>query len=193
MKELVFLLEELSAQAMLEGLLPKLLPQDINPRFIPFEGKQDLEKQLAKKIKGYNNRYASFIILRDQDSHPDCIALKTRYVELCNEAGRPDALVRLACRELESYYLADLAAVEKGLNLHGLVKKQGREKYRNPDNLGSPSEELKRLTRGRYQKLSGSRAIGPHLDLENRRSASFRNLIDAIRRMVTQLSAYQPE
>jgi hypothetical protein len=53
MKELVFLLEEESAQAMLEGLLLKLLPEAIGRRFIPFEGKQDLEKQLVRKIRGY--------------------------------------------------------------------------------------------------------------------------------------------
>lgn len=36
MKELVFLLEEPSAQDMLEGLLPKLLPEGIGSRCIPF-------------------------------------------------------------------------------------------------------------------------------------------------------------
>ncbi len=34
MKELVFLLEEVSAQAMLEGLLPNILPLDVTLRFI---------------------------------------------------------------------------------------------------------------------------------------------------------------
>lgn len=188
MKELVFFLEERSAQAMLEGILPKLLPQDISPRFISFEGKQDLEKQLVKRLRGYNNLNARFIVLRDQDSHPDCIALKAKYTELCQEAGKPDTLVRLACRELESFYLADLAAVEQGFGLRGLAKKQGKSIFRAPDTLGSPSKELALLTKGRYQKLSGSRVIGPRLDLENGRSASFRNLIAAIRRVITQLS-----
>jgi hypothetical protein len=39
MRELVFLLEEASAQAMLEGLVPRLIAQDLPYRFIPFEGK----------------------------------------------------------------------------------------------------------------------------------------------------------
>ena len=38
MKELVFLLEEESAKAMLESLLPRILHPDIRARFIPFEG-----------------------------------------------------------------------------------------------------------------------------------------------------------
>lgn len=183
MKELVFLLEEESAQAMLEGLLPRLLDEQVVVRFIVFEGKQDLEKQLIRKVRGYRNPEARFIVLRDQDSNPDCIAIKTKLAGLCAEAGRPDALVRIACRELESFYLADLAAVERGLALTGLVKHQNSRKYRSPDYLGTPSKELQALTKGQYQKVGGSRAIGPWLDLANTRSASFRNLVAGIERM----------
>jgi hypothetical protein len=184
MKELVFLLEEESAKAMLEGLLPRLLPGDVETRFIVFEGKQDLEKQLVRKVRGYRNREARFIVLRDQDSNPDCIAVKTKLKGLCAEAGSPDALVRIACRELESFYLADLAAVEQGLGLTRLAWQQGNKKLRSPDYLGSPAKELKILTKGRYQKVGGSRAIGPWLDIANTRSDSFRNLVTGISRAV---------
>lgn len=188
MKELVFLLEEASARAMLEGLLPRLIPEDLTTRCIVFEGKQDLEKQLARKIRGYRNPEARFIVLRDQDAHPDCIALKATLAELCAETGRGDILIRIACRELESFYLADLAAVEKGLGLMGLAKQQQQRKYRSPDTLASPSRELHALTKGHYQKVGGSRAISAHLDLANGRSASFRNLISGILRFSEQAS-----
>ncbi len=49
MRELVFLLEEPSAKAMLESLLPRLLDTGITTRLLAFEGKQDLEKQMVKK------------------------------------------------------------------------------------------------------------------------------------------------
>ena len=182
MRELVFLLEEASAQAMLEGLLPKLLPEGITVRYLVFEGKSDLEKQLVRKVRGYRNPEAQFIVLRDQDSAPDCIAVKTKISSLCARAGKPDALVRIACRELESFYLADLAAVENGLEVSGLAKRQGHQKFRSPDHLGSPSKELETLTKGRYQKVGGSRDIGPWLDPDNIRSDSFRNLVTGIRR-----------
>jgi len=52
MKHLVFLLEEPSAKEMLNGLLPRLLP-GVRSRCIVFEGKQDLEKNLIKKIRAY--------------------------------------------------------------------------------------------------------------------------------------------
>ena len=154
MNELVFLLEEASAQAMLEGLLPKMLPTQVVPRYVVFEGKQDLEKQLLRKIRAYNNPEARFVVLRDQDSHPDCLAVKAKLSELCYQAGKPATLVRIACRELESFYLGDLAAVELGLEITGLVRQQPNKSYREPDRLGSPALELRKLTKGLYQSLA---------------------------------------
>jgi hypothetical protein len=188
MRELVFLLEEESAKAMLEGLLPRILHQDIRLRYIPFEGKQDLERQMVRRLRGYVNPHARFIVLRDQDSAPDCRDVKARLVQLCQNAGRAaTSLVRIACRELESFYLADLCAVEQALGVKKLVSQQGSAKFRSPDYLGSPSKELVTLTGGRYQKVSGSRAIGQLLDPDNERSLSFKNLIESIRRMESEL------
>lgn len=188
MKEIVFLLEEPSAKAMLESLLPRVLSPETNFRCIPFEGKQDLERQLVRKIRGYRNEQARFIVLRDQDSSPDCTAVKSRLLDLCEASGKAArCLVRIACRELEAMYLADLLAVEQALELDGLSKRQRSKKYRSPDSLGSPSRELKALTGNRYEKVAGSRAIGQYLNLDNDRSPSFRNLIAAIHRMEHEL------
>lgn len=185
MTELVFCLEEESAKVMLEGVLPRLLQVDqFVVRYMVFQGKQDLEKQLPRKLRCYTNPNARFLVLRDQDSHLSCMDLKERLVDLCGKAGKPHALVRIACRELESFYLADLAAVELGLGVTGLVKLQLTKKFRGPDYLGSPSRELALLTKGKYQKVGGSRAIGVHLQLENARSSSFRNLLSGILRLV---------
>jgi len=188
MRELVFLLEEFSAKAMLESLLPRILNEETAFRCIPFEGKQDLEKQLARKIRAYQNDQARFIVLRDQDSHPDCTQVKAHLLELCKQSGKPGkCLVRIACKELEAFYLADLLAVEQALELKALAKQQQLRKFRTPDTLGSPSRELKALTSNRYEKVAGSRAIGKSLSLDNDRSPSFRNLITAIRRMENEL------
>lgn len=193
MRELVFLLEEPSAKAMLESLLPRMLNVDMKFRCIPFEGKQDLEKQMVRKIRAYQNDQARFIILRDQDNHPDCLAIKRKLLDLCNDAGKPDkCLVRIACRELETFYLADLQAVGQALQLDGLAKHQQSKKFRMPDQLGGPSKELKTLTKQRYEKVAGSRAIGQYLSLDNERSPSFRNLIAAIRRLEHELAGEEP-
>lgn len=190
MKELVFLLEERSALAMLESLLPRMLNKDVAFRLIPFDGKQDLEKQLIRKIRGYLNHKARFIVLRDQDNHPNGVQLKKRLLDLCQKSGKGDVcLIRIACTELETFYLADLQAVEAGLEIKGLASRQQSKKFRAPDRLGSPSRELKELTANRYEKVAGSRAIGQHLRLDNERSSSFRNLIAGIRRMESELLA----
>lgn len=150
MRELVFFLEEPSAAAMLEGLLPKIIPADVVPRLIAFEGKQDLEKQLVRRLRGYRNPGALFVVMRDQDAQPDCKVVKRRLVHLCRQAGRSSALVRIACRELEAFYLADLLAVEKGLGLSGIARQQQTRRFRTPDQVVSPKRELKNLTKHQY-------------------------------------------
>ncbi len=185
MSELVFLLEEESAKVMLEGLLPRLLPEDLTVRFIVFEGKQDLEKQLVRRLQGYCVPDARFVILRDQDA-ADCHAVKNGLLDKCKQTNRNHILVRIACCELENWYLADLAAVEQGLQLNGLAAKQDRSKYRTPDTLANATQELEKLTRYRYQKVGGSRAIGPYLNPDNNRSKSFAVFVAGIKRFITE-------
>ncbi len=186
MKTIVFLLEEPSAREMLEGLLPRLLPEELKTRYIVFQGKQDLEKQLERKLRGWQQPDSLFVILRDQDSG-DCQEVKSKLMELCQNAGNRRVLVRVACRELESFYFGDLEAVEKGLGLRGLAAKQNQLKFRASDNLGSPSGELSRLTGNQYQKVSGSRSIAPHMSLDNNRSHSFNVLLSGIKKLVEDL------
>ena len=183
MKRLIFLLEEPSAEEMLKGILPKILSGDVQPEFKVFEGKQDLEKRLLRTLKAWRIPHCSFVVMRDQDSG-DCHAVKQKLVDLCRQSGRNDVLVRVACHELESFYLGDLAAVERGLSLAGLARKQGKKKYRIPDRLGNPSQELIRLTSGLYEKMAGSRAIAPHLNIEHNKSNSFKILLAGIRKLV---------
>ena len=182
---LVFFLEELSARTLLEGLLPRFLPMDqVMLRFVVFEGKQDLERQLVRKMRHWRTPNSYFIVLRDQDS-ADCKDVKQCLAALCRKARHPEALIRVACREIESWYLGDLKAVEAGLALKGLAHKQGVRKFRDPDRLGSPSGELASLTKDLYQKVGGSRAISPHLSLDGGNcSKSFEVFITGVRRVV---------
>lgn len=183
---LVFFLEELSAKALLEILLPRFIPEDkFVLRFVPFEGKQDLEKQLVRRIRGWRTPNTHFIVLRDQDS-AECRDVKQRLLELCAKAGRPDTLVRVACRELESWYLGDLKAVGEAFGINNLAGKQNKQKYRMPDTSGNPVQELERITNQEYQKVSGSRAIGPYLDIENNRSHSFQVFVSGVKRLIVE-------
>ena len=184
MRTLVVFTEEMSAKVMLESLLPRLLLQETcSFRCVAFEGKQDLEKQLPIKLKGWRTPNTHFIVLRDQDSGR-CKAIKRELKDICARAGKPDVLIRIACRELESWYFGDLKAVETGLDITGLGDLQTKAKYRNPDIISNPSIELKRITKNLYQKVSGSRVIGKYLCLDNTRSRSFWNFINGIRGII---------
>ncbi|MFH1217088.1 MAG: DUF4276 family protein [Pseudomonadota bacterium] len=183
MKTIVFFLEEPSAREMLAGVLPRILPDNILVRYVVFQGKQDLEKNLKAKLQGWMLPDSIFVVMRDQDSG-DCRAIKTKLASLCHEAGKDGVLVRVVCRELESFYLGDLAAVEKGLGLKGLKKKQQGKKFRNPDALGNPAVELFRLTSNTYDKVSGSRAIAPYLNLKSNCSTSFNVLLSGINNLI---------
>ena len=184
MRTLVFFLEEPSARAMLEQLLRRLLPDTVSVRYVTFEGKSDLHEQLEKRIRGWRTPDTSFVVLRDQDS-ADCYVTKNQLKEICSRAGRADTLVRIACHELESWYLGDLRAVEKGLGLRGLAGKQEIAKYRQPDLLNNAADELKKLTGGNYSKVGGSRAIGSCLSYDgSNRSRSFNVFVAGVLSLV---------
>ncbi|HNU91339.1 MAG TPA: DUF4276 family protein [Spirochaetota bacterium] len=188
MKEIVFLLEEPSARAMIEGIVPRIEAEPPPVRYIVFEGKQDLERQLIRKLRAYRNPDAVFIVMRDQD-FADCRDVKENLKRKCADAGRPGAVVRVACRALESWYLADLAAVEAAFGTRGLAQRQNDRKFRTPDGLGNPDRELKRLV-PEYQKIGGSRRIAPHLDLDNERSRSFYHLVKTIKDSLSTNNEY---
>lgn len=178
---IVFFLEEPSAEAMLEGFLPKILPENWYHRCIVFDGKQDLEGQLVRKLRGYNVPNAKFVILRDKDAS-DCKIIKKRLAVICGKVSQPNVLIRIACHELESWYLADLSAVEKGLGLTRLQRYQKQRKFLSPDGYPNPGETLKEIAPS-YQKVGGSRSIGPYLDANNTRSHSFSVFVSGLRKL----------
>ncbi|MDD9819306.1 MAG: DUF4276 family protein, partial [Nitrospira sp.] len=153
-KHIVFFLEERSAKALLDTLLPRLLPPDaFSFHCIPFEGKSDLQKWVPRKLRAWQKQ-DTFVVLHDQDGG-NCTTLKTSLTDLCAKAGKPDTLVRIACRELESWYLADLRAVEKGLEVKGLARHQDASKYRDPDSQQRhPAKTLQQLTSNKYKKVA---------------------------------------
>ncbi|MDQ7073724.1 MAG: DUF4276 family protein [Gammaproteobacteria bacterium] len=184
MREIVFFLEEPSAREMLKGVLKNTLPKEITPRFVVFQGKQDLEKRLPIRLRAWQQSNTLFVVIRDQDSG-NCINIKQALKQKCSEAGQPNTLIRIACRELESFYLGDLKAVAHAFNLKNLAKQQNKSKFRDPDRLGNPAEELKKMVPN-YQKISGSRAIAPLLNITENRSNSFNALISGIQRIITE-------
>lgn len=176
--------EEESAKEMLQIILPKILPDNYHlSQIIPFEGKSDLDKQIEKKLKNYNKPNTVFLILRDQDS-ANCIEIKRQLLNKVENSGKANiSIIRIACHELESFYLGDLNAVKQGLNLSN-IPSQANKKFRNPDNLNNAKQELKKITHQVYQPVSGSKAITPYLKLDNTNtSTSFNFLLSGVQKL----------
>ena len=180
-ENLVILLEEPSAKKMLDVVVPKILPSGVTHRCIPFQGKSDLMRNIALKMRVWQKPNTVFLVLRDQDSG-DCKVVKKQLLDECIKSFRAsnEYLVRIACHELESFYLGDLDAVRQaGLPVN--LKKN----YRNPDLLNNAAEELSKITNREYQKVSGSAAIAPFLKLDgSNKSTSFNVLVSGIRKLV---------
>ncbi len=61
---------------------------------ISHQGKQDLAKSIARKLKAFKNSSPNtkFIIVHDQDSH-DCQKLKKELGEICQNASDAQVLI----------------------------------------------------------------------------------------------------
>ncbi|MHC5820678.1 MAG: DUF4276 family protein, partial [Nostoc sp.] len=104
---------------------------------------------------------------------------------LCQQAGKPEAMIRIICHELESWFLGDLTAIEKayGLKPQSLNKKQDQNKFRYPDRLNSAKEELRKLV-PEYYPGTHSKAIAPYLSLTENKSRSFQVFLDGINKIL---------
>lgn len=180
-ENVVFFLEGPSEKDFLEGLWPTVMPAHITPHCQVFQGKQDLEKQLVRRMKYWLKPNSGFIVMRDQDSG-DCMAIKARLRQLCDEAGQPAAVIRIACRELETFFVGDWAAIAAGFGKPSLAALAKKAKYHTPDALGNPAEEIKRHIPS-YQKREGARKIAPHLNGARNKSPSFQVLMRTLEEM----------
>jgi len=169
-REVVFLLEEPSMKAFLEGLLPRIAPA-IRFILVPHEGRHDLVKSFPRKIRAWRTPGVRFVIVHDQDS-ADCVELKRSLQAAVPLERRNDTSIRIACRELESWLLGDLDALAEAFDQPDLADLGVKRKFRQPDNVGNPGEELSKLVPF-YQKVRGARQMGRLLEPSRNTSHSF--------------------
>jgi len=189
----IFLLEEPSMKALLDELLPRLLPGWIDGEHfqtIPHEGKSDLDRSIPRKLQSWRIPGDRFVVVRDNDG-ADCIAVKKRLRSLCKKSGRPDTLVRLVCQELESWYLGDLRAMGQAFDNPKLDTPSLRKKFAEPDDWDKPSVEVKRLLPD-FQKLRGARAMASRLVVDDNTSPSFQVFVSGVRKLATDMGYAAP-
>ncbi len=177
--KLIFMLEERSMKELLDRILPKIMPENVGFRTISHAGKRDLELSLPRKLRAWNEPDAVFVVVHDQDSN-DCMELKRELQGICALSGR-QVLIRIACHELEAWYWGDLAAVSEayGVDLKYLSAKR---KYRNPDSIDHPKNELKRYL-PQMSQIDGARRIAPHMNLEENTSHSFQVFVQGVKKL----------
>ena len=190
---IVFLLEEPSMKLLLEDLLPRIFAGwKVREQFlcIAHEGKNDLRKSIPRKLRAWRDARDRFVILQDQDQS-DCKVLKQGLIDLCEQAGREDAMVRIVCRELEAWYFGDLAAIANEYKEPSLLHRASRRKFQNPDAIDRPSGALQKLLTD-FQKLSGARRMARCLSAESNTSRSFQVFLAGVKRLATQMGYSEP-
>lgn len=182
--KLIFLLEEPSTKHLLDILLPKILPEDVEFQTIPHNGKRDLERSIPRKLRGWNEPGdIRFVILHDQDTQ-NCVQLKQSLLKLCEGSQRP-VLVRIACQEMEAWYFGDMNAVAFAYDKPRLRQISGQRRYRVSDQIPSPKEDLRKLV-PEHQQIAGAKRVAPHMSIENNTSESFRQFVSGVRRLATE-------
>ena len=202
-----FLLEEPSAEAVLNAILPKILSDNINFKLHVFKGKQDLLKKLPIQLQVYSKWLPGdwrIMVLIDEDRR-DCHELKAKLEQAAHEAGfvtkssagpNEDFQVvnRLAIEELEAWFFGDVEALHTAYpripeNL------QSKAKYRNPDAIqGGTSEALEHLLiqknyyRGRIPKPIVAQNIAQHMVPSRNRSKSFQVFLEGLKACVGEES-----
>lgn len=179
MSRVVFLLEEYSMKVLLDGLLPRLFP-GLPFLCVPHGGKHDLETSIPRKLRAWREPGVRFCVIRDNDGG-DCHVLKARLVALCQDRVREDALVRIACQELEAWYFGAPDALADAFGYDTLRGISAKARFRDPDVIDHPAGVLAELVE-EFQKVSGARLMAQHLSRENS-SRSFQVLIQGIRRL----------
>lgn len=190
MARIEILTEEPSIRDVLEVILPKILSEkwvlEQNYFIRPHNGKSDLQKSIPRKVKVFSSYHepAGVVIVHDQDSH-DCKELKIKILELCKSETSAEnicpLLIRIACRELEAWYLGDMKAIQEAYPKFKAEQYAHKSKFRNPDNLNNTAEELEKIL-SEFQKGASARAIAPYLDTnpENNKSESYGQFIKGI-------------
>jgi len=197
-----FLLEEESAEAALNLLLPKLLRSDCTFNCIPHQGKDDLLNRLPGRLRNYArllpaNPDLRVVVMMDADA--DCRQRKITLEQLVAAAGLVtkttasvgqtfQIITRLAVSELEAWFLGDPAAVQAAYRRVHANHFKGIHPV--PDEIPNAWETLWRILQRANlyptgkAKVEWARTITPHLEPGRNASASFRYFCQGLEALV---------
>jgi len=178
--------EEPSAKKVLDAILPKILPDNIEFRVYPHQGKGDLEKAFNNSIPTICKIPGSKVLITcDQDSS-DCIKVKQNIEEKIELKCNCDYKIRIVCKELESWFLGDLNAIREAYPRFKPEQYLRKADFRNVDSINTPNKYLLKIipelnNRSFLPKQEVAATISPHLDIDNNRSISFNHTLKAVK------------
>ncbi len=157
-----------------------------NPLGRPELKHQGLLDQLPAKLRGFGRSLpaeAFVLVVVDADTQPCQELLAELNNMLAALPYKPNVLFRLAIEETESWFIADIEALQKAYP--GQVKKNVLKNIQ-LDAIVGASERLAEALGLNVKMVAGptkfqwAKKIAPHLDLDNPRSPSFKKLIEGI-------------
>ena len=172
-EHLEVLVEEPSMEALLRGLLPRILG-DVTFEVYPSQCKDELLDRLPARLRGYAGWLPSswrIVVVVDRDED-DCRELKRRLegmtaaaglVSRTRSAGGSYSVVhRIVIEELEAWYFGDWDAVRQAYPRVSPTVPT-REKYRDPDRIrGGTWEAFERVLKRNGYFETGLRKIEAH-------------------------------
>ena len=198
-----FLLEEPSAEAVLNAILPKILSDNISFELHVFKGKQDLLRKLPTQLQVYSKWIPDdwrIIVLIDEDRR-NCHELKAKLEKAADDAGfvtkskvSPNehfqVVNRLAIEELEAWFFGDIEALHEA---YPRIPKnlQDQAKYRDPDAIrGGTYEALEHILKranyykGNLPKREVAQNIAQHMEPSRNSSKSFQVFVEGLKACV---------
>jgi len=195
-----FLIEESSAEIVLNEIIPKIVGDETTFKIHDFRGKSNLIKNLSDRMKGYASmiKYQTdlrVVVLIDKDKQ-NCQELKQKLEEIVAQSGLTtpsssdnfQVLNRIVVEELEAWFFGDINALREAYPKvpESLTK---RRSYRIPDEIkGGTWEALERIlsSAGYYEKgfmpkTEVARNIAPFMKPEINSSKSFQVFRDGLK------------
>lgn len=196
------LVEEVSAEPVVRRIAEAVIDRTAHTFDVRvFGGKSDLLGSLEQRLIGYRNWGVDVrvMVLVDRDCD-DCRELKGRMETIAEQAGwrtrsgsrdgRFEVCNRIACEELEAWFLGDEAALRA--EFPRLRPFAAKERFRDPDSVrGGTWEALEQLLRsgghyaGGLRKIDLATRLAPRLDLAANRSASFRCFVAGLHELMS--------
>ena len=193
-----FLVEDLSTEAALELLVPKIV--DVGTSFAThvFGSKSTLLAKLEARLRSYSHWLPPtwrIIVVVDED-RADCRAIKKKLESASRAAtlktkgaakGKPFSILnRIAIEELEAWFFGDVPAI--GAAYPGVpLTLASKARYRDSDAIGGGTwEALERVLQGAghhlggLQKIRAAREIATFMNPSLNTSKSFRVFRDGL-------------